>query len=84
MSYARKPLVHSREFWCDTCQIKEPMDKDGLKKHLKEAHQLEGKVTGKKERVCCLDMEGGQYANTFSWTLGGSVKITETSSGTIA
>lgn len=75
------PLTHRSEFWCNTCQMKEPMDHANTKSHLKEVHGLDGNVTGRKKLICAIDGGQGAYSNTFEWTLPNNIKITELSTG---
>jgi hypothetical protein len=76
-----KPLVHSREFWCQACDPEKAMTFAELTEHLKTAHQLTERISGKREGVLYVDMAHGQYHNTFEWTLIGGLKITESRKG---
>lgn len=71
---------HSRDFYCETCGIKEPMTIAAMKAHLESAHGLTGRLAGKRGLVMALDGEGF-YQNNYEWNFPGDVKITEVSSG---
>lgn len=80
-----KQLVHRREFFCMTCEPQKGLhlaDIAELKAHLTSVHKFNGRITGSKKMVSCMDMERGQYQNNFDWTLPGGVKISEVSTGT--
>lgn len=77
----KREMKRTNDFWCETCNQKEPMTPTAMKEHLKSVHGLDGKVTGRRELQCALDMEGGQYSNTFKWTLPGNVILTSVSAG---
>ena len=76
-----KPLVHTREFWCETCGQKEPMTPEQFKEHLATQHYLSGRILGKETLRLALDMSAGQYSNTYDWILTGKVRVTEVKSG---
>lgn len=73
--------MSKREFWCDTCSMKEPLYVAALKAHMASVHRLDGKITG--SRKCVASIDGGNfYQNTYEWRFPGDVRVTEVRSGT--
>lgn len=75
----KKPLSHSRQFWCETCNQKEPLTAHQMMAHLTEVHKLVN-FRGTKKTRTCIDGQGF-YENTFDWILPDKVRLTEVSTG---
>ena len=75
----KKPLQHTRTFYCDQCDPKNGMSGQVLKNHMEEKHGLK-ELKGTKRLECCMDGKGF-YSNTWTWIFPGNIHITEISEG---
>lgn len=78
-----KRIIHTRLFWCDTCdpELKtDGMNGQVLLEHLKEKHDIEPPLSGKKEGISFMDGED-YYQNTYVWHFPSGVKVTEVTCG---
>ncbi len=55
------------EWYCETCKV--PIEKDGLKPHMKEVHGIEGLVPSTRTMVCHLAQETC-HIQTYSVEIG--------------
>lgn len=70
MKKRSKEVEPTNEWWCQTCNTKEPMNHEGMIEHLKTVHALDTKgLKGKKSMLMHMDGDTW-FSYQWEWTLG--------------
>jgi hypothetical protein len=75
----REPIATTSEWFCVTCEDREPRGHGDAIAHLRLDHGLTGPIRGRRSMSLHLDM-ADRYSSSYDWTIG-TIKLVQVVTG---